>query len=232
MRPRPGATFSQAQRKELEAERAVLHQMLQNIRDLVSDVVLSFDLQDFRQETDQLLIESRKLHEDQQAYRQKLADISEERRLWLEQRDLVKATLAEMDEAFAAALEQPVDVACPKARPPLRKLNRGSIRGVVQDAEHGLFNALISSARKSWEAICSEDEARKEREEYKQYQRGNYPYSSHPRRPEGLRRAIPMTWSSRKAGMRPGRSSAGASRKSWTKASPRSAARRTPQPKR
>ena len=40
-------------------------------------------------------LESRSLHDEQIAYRQKLADISEERRLWLEQRDLVKATLAE-----------------------------------------------------------------------------------------------------------------------------------------
>lgn len=149
----------QAQRKELEAERAVLHQTLQNIRDLVSDVVLSFDLQDFRQETDQLLIESRKLHEDQQAYRQKLADISEERRLWLEQRDLVKATLAEMDEAFAAALEQPVDVACPTCGHHYENSIADQFE-VVQDKD-GLFNALIISQEKLHEL---EDEARKERE--------------------------------------------------------------------
>lgn len=99
----------QAERKNLEAERLIVHQTLQSMRNLVTDVVLSYDMQDFQQATDQLLVESRHLHEHQQAYRQKLADISEERRLWLEQRDLVKATLAEMDDSFAAALEQPAD---------------------------------------------------------------------------------------------------------------------------
>jgi hypothetical protein len=103
----------QKQRRSLEAERDVLNQTLQSMRELVSDVVLSFDLSDFQEESQQLLVESRQLHEKQIAYRQRLSDIGEERRLWLEQRDLVKATLAEMDEAFAAALEVPGEVSCP-----------------------------------------------------------------------------------------------------------------------
>lgn len=136
----------QAQRKELEAERNILHQTLQNMRALVSDVVLSFDLQDFQQETDQLLAESRKLHEDQQSYRQKLADISEESRLWREQRDLVTATLAEMDDAFAAALEQPADVVCPTCGHHYENAIADQFE-IVQDKD-GLFNALIISQEK------------------------------------------------------------------------------------
>ena len=54
-----------------------------------------------------------KLHQDQADYRQRLVDISEERRLWGEQHDLVTATLAEMDENFADALKGPSEIACP-----------------------------------------------------------------------------------------------------------------------
>src|SRR5271165_6079720 len=136
----------QAHRKELEAERGVLHQTLRNIQQLVSDVVLSFDLDDFQEESAQLLEESRKLHEDQAGYRQRLADISEERRLWLEQRDLVKATLAEMDDNFAAALERPSDVSCPMCGHHYDNAIADQFE-IVRDKD-GLFNALIISQEK------------------------------------------------------------------------------------
>lgn len=148
----------QAQRKSLEGERSVLHQTLDSMRDLVSDVVLSFDLADFQAESEQLLAESRKLHTDQLAYRQRLADISEERRLWLEQRDLVKATLAEMDEAFAAALEIPADVSCPTCGQHYQNSIADQFE-IVQDKD-GLFNALIISQEKLHEL---EDKAQGER---------------------------------------------------------------------
>jgi hypothetical protein len=135
-----------AQRKELEAEREVLHQTLRNMQQLVSDVVLSFDIDDFQEESAQLLEESRKLHEEQVGYRQRLADISEERRLWLEQRDLVKATLAEMDDAFADALKQPADVACPTCGHHYDNSIADQFE-IVQDKD-GLFNALIISQEK------------------------------------------------------------------------------------
>ena len=136
----------QVQRKELEAERGVLHQTLRNMQQLVSDVVLSFDLADFQEESDQLLEESRKLHQDEADYRQRLADISEERRLWLEQRDLVKATLAEMDENFAAALERPSDIACPTCGQHYDNAIADQFE-IVQDKD-GLYNALIISQEK------------------------------------------------------------------------------------
>lgn len=136
----------QAQRKELEAERRILHQTLQNMWQLVSDVVLSFDLDDFQEESAQLLEESRKLHEDQTAYRQRLAEISAERRLWLEQRDLVKATLAEMDENFAAALERPSDVTCPTCGHHYDNAIADQFE-IVQDKD-GLYSALIISQDK------------------------------------------------------------------------------------
>jgi hypothetical protein len=117
----------QVQRKELEAERAVVHQTLRTMQQLVSDVVLSFDLDDFQEESDQLLEESRKLHQDQADYRKRLADISEERRLWLEQRDLVKATLSEMDENFAGVIRIERTV-LPSREASASKVRRGSER--------------------------------------------------------------------------------------------------------
>ena len=148
----------QAQRKALEAEREVFHQTLESMRELVSDVVLSFNLTDFQVETEQLLAESRKLHNDQLAYRQKLSNISEERRLWLEQRDLVKATLAEMDEAFAAALDRPAEVACPTCGHHYHNSIADQFE-IVQDKD-GRFNSLIISQEKLHEL---DDKAEAER---------------------------------------------------------------------
>lgn len=136
----------QKQRRELEAEREVFHQTMQNMQSLVSDVVLSFDLSDFQQESDELLEESRKLHAEQLDYRQKLSDIADERRLWLEQRDLVKAALAEMDEAFAAALEKPSEVSCPTCGQHYDNSIADQFE-IVQDKD-GLFNSLIISQDK------------------------------------------------------------------------------------
>ncbi|WP_428391508.1 hypothetical protein [Lichenicoccus sp.] len=149
----------QSQRKLLEGEREVLHQTLESMRDLVSDVVLSFDLTDFQVETEQLLAESRKLHQDQLAYRQKLSDISEERRLWLEQRDLVRASLAEMDEAFAAALERPADVACPTCGHHYYNSIADQFE-IVQDKD-GLFSSLIISQEKLHELDAKAEVERK-----------------------------------------------------------------------
>ncbi len=148
----------QSQRKNLEAERNVLHQTLQSMRELVTDIVLSYDMQDFQKETDQLLVESRHLHEQQQAYRQKLADISEESRLWREQHDLVTATIAEMNEAFAAALEQPAEVACPTCGYHYDNSIADQFE-IVQDKD-GLVSALLISQAKLHEL---DDRAKKER---------------------------------------------------------------------
>ena len=77
MQPKTVRNLLQVQRKELEAERGVLHQTLPcSMLQLVSDITLSFDLDDFREESAQLIDESRKLHQDQADYRQRLADIS------------------------------------------------------------------------------------------------------------------------------------------------------------
>jgi predicted house-cleaning noncanonical NTP pyrophosphatase (MazG superfamily) len=136
----------QVHRKELETEREVLQQTLRKMLQVVTDVVLSFDLSDFQEESSQLLEESRKLHQDQSDYRQRLANISEERRLWLEQRDLVKATLAEMDENFAAALERPSEISCPTCGHHYNNAIADQFE-IVQDKD-GLYSALIISQEK------------------------------------------------------------------------------------
>jgi hypothetical protein len=136
----------QVHRKELEAERAVLHQTLSTMQLLVSDITLSFDLNDFQEESAQLIEESRQLHEDQANYRQRLADISEERRLWSGQHDLVTATLAEMDENFADALKRPSEIACPTCGHHYHNAIADQFE-IVQDKD-GLYNALIISHEK------------------------------------------------------------------------------------
>jgi hypothetical protein len=136
----------QVQRRELEAEREVLQQTLRKMQQVVTDIVLSFDLNDFQEESAQLLEESRKLHQDQSDYRQRLANISEERRLWLEQRDLVKATLAEIDENFAAALTRPSEVECPTCGHHYQNAIADQFE-IVKDKD-GLYSSLIISQEK------------------------------------------------------------------------------------
>jgi predicted house-cleaning noncanonical NTP pyrophosphatase (MazG superfamily) len=116
------------------------------MQQLVSDITLSFDLNDFQEESAQLIEESRHLHEDQANYRQRLADISEERRLWSEQHDLVTATLAEMDENFADALKRPSEIACPTCGHHYHNAIADQFE-IVQDKD-GLYNALIISHEK------------------------------------------------------------------------------------
>lgn len=149
----------QAQRKSLEGERHVLHQTLQSMRELVSDVVLSFDIVDFQLESEQLLVESRKLHEYQIAYRQRLAEIAEERRLWLEQRDIVIATLTEMDENFSEALDRPNEVSCPTCGQHYSNLIADQFE-ILQDKD-GLYAALITSQEKLHELEGAANSERK-----------------------------------------------------------------------
>jgi hypothetical protein len=113
---------------------------------LVTDVVLSYDLEDFEVESKSLLEESNKLHNEQQGYRQRLSDIADERRLWLEQHDLVKTALAEIDTAFAAAIEQPSDISCPTCGHHYDNSIVEQFK-LVEDTD-GLYKALVISTEK------------------------------------------------------------------------------------
>jgi hypothetical protein len=137
----------------------VLDQTLRSMQTLVTDVVLSYDLKDFEEESRRLLEESNKLHNEQTSYRQRLSQIADERRLWLEQRDLVKAALAEIDTAFAAALEEPSDIACPTCG---HHYDNSIVEqfALVEDTD-GLYKALVISTDKLHEL---EQKANAERE--------------------------------------------------------------------
>jgi hypothetical protein len=135
-----------SERKVIEAERGILDQTLRGIQTLVSDVVLSYDLQDFKEESSSLLEESNRLHNEQARYRQRLAEIADERRLWVEQRDLVKTALAEMDAVFAAALERPSEIACPTCGQHYDNSIAEQF-SLVEDTD-GLYKALVTSTDK------------------------------------------------------------------------------------
>jgi hypothetical protein len=135
-----------SERTEIEAERRILDQTLRGMQTLVTDVVLSYDLQDFKEESNSLLEESNRLHNEQIRYRQHLSQIAEERRLWIEQRDLVKTALAEMDVAFAAALEQPSEIACPTCGQHYDNSIAEQF-ALVEDTD-GLYKALVISTEK------------------------------------------------------------------------------------
>ncbi len=135
-----------SERKKIEAERGILDQTLRGMQTLVTDIVLSYDLQDFKQESSNLLEESDRLHNEQIHYRQRLVQIADERRLWIEQRDLVKTALAEMDAAFAEALERPSEIACPTCGQHYDNSITEQF-ALIEDTD-GLYNALVIATGK------------------------------------------------------------------------------------
>lgn len=99
--------------QKLEARRDALHRALQTVKDALSDSNLTFDISIFRAETDRLLEHARALFKRQVSYRSRLAALSEERRLWLEQRDLLVHALREMRGSLNELVKLPADVICP-----------------------------------------------------------------------------------------------------------------------
>lgn len=99
--------------RSIENERQGLSQASKQFRDMAGEVVLNYDLKDFEDDTARLVAESQILHEKQARYLKLLASLNEERQLWVEQKELVKTALAEMDEAFSSSLDEPSVVECP-----------------------------------------------------------------------------------------------------------------------
>ena len=99
--------------RTIDAERGALSQTLKHLREAADQISLNYDLADFQEETQRLLTKSQDLHVRETDYRTRLSALVEERLLWLEQKNLLKAALTEMNEAFAAALASPPEVECP-----------------------------------------------------------------------------------------------------------------------
>jgi uncharacterized coiled-coil DUF342 family protein len=97
----------------VELERKAVDDAIKKIRDAAGAVTLNFELEDFSNETDRLVNESRNLHKTQVKYREELGALNEERQLWFEQKELLRAAIAELEGALSRAAELPSQVDCP-----------------------------------------------------------------------------------------------------------------------
>lgn len=109
-----------AEREKTKRELGEVQQRRRGLVDAVShleqaspDAGLHLTLDDFADETARLVAESQRLHEREVEHREKLAELADVRSLWSAQLAVAKAALAELDEVFASATHQPVDVECP-----------------------------------------------------------------------------------------------------------------------
>ena len=107
-RERTKRKLSEAQLRRRGLVDAVVH-----IEEAAPDAGLHLTLDDFADETARLVAESQRLHEREVEHREKLAELADVRSLWSAQLAVAKAALAELDEVFASAMHQPVDVECP-----------------------------------------------------------------------------------------------------------------------
>lgn len=96
-----------------ELERKAVGDAIKKIRTATGEITLSYELNDFSNETTRLVLESQTLHEAEVGYRERLAALNEERQLWADQRDILKGAISEMEGALAAATEHPNHVECP-----------------------------------------------------------------------------------------------------------------------
>ena len=96
-----------------DAERRAVDQALRQIRERMVGASLIFDLAAFAQETDRIVAESQKLHQEQATYRNELARLNEEYQLWRDHVAVVEAGLREVSDAFSGSIDHPPDVECP-----------------------------------------------------------------------------------------------------------------------
>jgi hypothetical protein len=99
--------------KEAETKRRGLAEAVDHLRQVEPDTQVYFNLNDFQAETDSLLRESQRLHEQQAEHRAALVELVEARALWSAQASVTRAALGEFEEVFKSAAGHPVDVECP-----------------------------------------------------------------------------------------------------------------------
>jgi hypothetical protein len=130
----------------LAAERKALDQALQQFREMASDIVLTYNLADFRQESDRLVAESNLLREEQTKYRRKISVLSEERQLWANQRHIIAEALREMNEALSDAVGHPTHVECPTCG---QEYDNSLVEqfALIEDSDSLLGAALNASAQ-------------------------------------------------------------------------------------
>ena len=98
---------------EVQARRRGLVDAVSHLAEATPNVGLHLTLDDFADQTARLVAESQRLHEREVEHREKLAELADVRSLWSAQLAVAKAALAELDEVFTSATQQPIDVECP-----------------------------------------------------------------------------------------------------------------------
>ena len=129
-----------------ETERKAVSDALQKIRSAAAQVTLSYELDDFSEETDRLVTESQRLHDAQVSHRQRSAALNEERQLWADQRDILSGALAEMDQSLTTAASHPTHVECPTCGQEYENSLKEQF-GLVEDID-GLISARLNASRK------------------------------------------------------------------------------------
>jgi hypothetical protein len=98
---------------ELERERNAVHQALKRVRESMPPTPLALDLQAFTSDTERLVAEGQRLHDEQARYRTELAALREEFHVWSEQVTVIEGALREVDETFTGSLEGALEIECP-----------------------------------------------------------------------------------------------------------------------
>jgi hypothetical protein len=140
-----------------ELERKAVADAMKKIRATSGEITLSYELSDFSNETARLILESQTLHEAEVGYREELAGLNEERQLWVDQREILKGAISEMEGALSAAAEHPNHVECPTCGQGYENSLADQF-GLVEDID-GLITARMNANKK----IADLDERIKER---------------------------------------------------------------------
>ena len=106
-------TQTRQQIKEAQSRVAGLSDAADHLRQIEPEVAIYFHLEDYKAETDHLLIEARRLHETQVEHRAKLAALDDERALWAAQISVTRGALREAEAVLASAVGHAQDVECP-----------------------------------------------------------------------------------------------------------------------
>jgi hypothetical protein len=140
-----------------ELERKAISDAIKKIRAATSEITLSYELNDFSNETSRLVSESQSLHESEVKYREQLAALNEEQQLWIDQRAILNGAISEMEGALSRATERPSHVNCPTCGQDYENSLTEQF-GLIEDVD-GLIAARLNASKK----IAQLDEIIKER---------------------------------------------------------------------
>lgn len=102
-----------AKLNELQLSRNDLRRALEEVRGLVDEIALNYDVHDFENEVEILIAKSSELNIIQSDYRDRLSTLSNERALWIDQQKILRVAMAEMKQSVSLASTQPESIDCP-----------------------------------------------------------------------------------------------------------------------